>query len=172
MFWRDFLTPVRTFVKPKITKENKMLTAFDIMTRDVVAVTTGTSIRELAEIMTHHRIGSVPVVDDTGALVGIVTESDLIEQDKNFHIPTVISLFDWVIYLESEKKFEKELKRMTGQTVGDIYTKDVVIVEPTTTVHEIADIMCDKKIHSLPVVDEGKLVGIVSRIDLIRSMVS
>jgi len=148
-----------------------MLTAFDIMTRDVVSVTPETSIRELAELMTLHRIGSVPVVDDKGALIGIVTESDLIEQDKNFHIPTVISLFDWVIYLESEKKFEKELKRMTGQTVGDIYTKEVVTVEPKTSVSEIADIMCDKKIHSLPVVDGEKLVGIVSRIDLIRSMV-
>jgi len=149
-----------------------MLTAFDIMTKDVIAVTAGTTIRELAEIMTRHRIGSVPVVDDKGALIGIVTESDLIEQDKNFHIPTVISLFDWVIYLESEKKFEKELKRMTGQTVGDIYTKEAMTVEPQTTITEIADIMCDKRIHSLPVVDAGKLVGIVSRIDLIRSMVS
>jgi CBS domain-containing protein len=158
-------------VNPEITKENKMLTAFDIMTREVVAVTTGTSIRELAELMTLHRIGSVPVVDDQGALIGIVTESDLIEQDKSFHIPTVISLFDWVIYLESEKKFEKELMRMTGQTVGDIYTKEVVTVEPKTKVSEIADLMCDQKIHSLPVVDEGKLVGIVARIDLIRSMV-
>jgi CBS domain-containing protein len=149
-----------------------MLTAFDIMTKDVIAVTAETTIRELAEIMTRHRIGSVPVVDDKGALIGIVTESDLIEQDKNFHIPTVISLFDWVIYLESEKKFEKELKRMTGQTVGDIYTKEAMTVEPQTTISEIADIMCDKRIHSLPVVDAGKLVGIVSRIDLIRSMVS
>ena len=149
-----------------------MLTAFDIMTRDVITVTAETTIRELAEIMTRHRIGSVPVVDDKGALIGIVTESDLIEQDKNFHIPTVISLFDWVIYLESEKKFEKELKRMTGQTVGDIYTKEAMTVEPQTTISEIADIMCDKRIHSLPVVDAGKLVGIVSRIDLIRSMVS
>ncbi|MDD2321473.1 MAG: CBS domain-containing protein [Geobacteraceae bacterium] len=149
-----------------------MLTAADIMTKDLFTVTTGTSIRELAEIITRNRIGSVPVVDEQGALIGIVTESDLIEQDKNFHIPTVISLFDWVIYLESEKKFEKELKRMTAQTVGDIYTKDVVTVEPKTPVTELADIMSGKKIHSLPVVEAGKLVGIVSRIDLIRSMVS
>lgn len=148
-----------------------MLTAKDIMTKEVVTVTTGTSIRDLAEIMTLHRIGNVPVVNDAGELIGIVTESDLIEQDKSFHIPTVISLFDWVIYLESEKKFEKELQRMTGQTVGEIYTKEVMTVTPTTTISEIADLMCDKKIHSLPVVEKGKLIGIVSRIDLIRSMV-
>lgn len=148
-----------------------MLTAREIMTREVVTVTTDTTIRELAEIIMNHRIGSVPVVDSEGVLVGIVTESDLIEQDKNFHIPTIISLFDWVIYLESEKKFERELKRMTALTVGEIYTKDVVTVAPSTPISELADIMSSRKIHTLPVVEDGRLVGIVSRIDLIRSMV-
>jgi CBS domain-containing protein len=109
-------------------------------------------------------------VDDNGNLIGIVSESDLIEQDRNFHIPTVISLFDWIIYLESEKKFEKELRKMTGQTVADIYTKDVETISPDTPVSDIADIMSTKKIHSLPVVEGKKMVGIVSRIDLIRTM--
>lgn len=148
-----------------------MLTASDIMTREVIAVSRDTSIRELAEIFTIHHIGSVPVVDSEGVLVGIVTESDLIEQDRSFHIPTVISLFDWVIYLESDKKFEKELNRMTARTVGEICTPEVLTVTPSTPVSEIADIMTARKIHSLPVVDRGKLVGMVSRIDLIRSMV-
>lgn len=147
-----------------------MLTARDIMTREVVTVTEDTTIRELAGIITTHRIGSVPVVDGEGKLVGIVTETDLIEQDKSFHIPTVITLFDWVIYLESEKKFEKELKRMTAVTVGEICSREVITVDPETPVSEIADIMSGKKIHAVPVVEEGKLVGIVSRIDLIRSM--
>ena len=148
-----------------------MLTARDIMTKEVVSVTTETTIRELAEIITANRIGSVPVLDADGTLLGIVTESDLIEQDKSFHIPTVISLFDWVIYLESEKQFEKELKRMTARTVADIFTREVLTVTPETSVSKIADIMSGRKIHAVPVVAEGKLVGIVSRIDLIRSMV-
>ncbi len=147
-----------------------MLTARDVMTKEVVTVTMETTIRELAGIITAHRIGSVPVVDSTGNLVGIVTESDLIEQDKSFHIPTVISLFDWVIYLESEKRFEKELKRMTARTVGDICAREVVTVTSDTPVNAIADIMSTRKIHAVPVVEEGKLAGIVSRIDLIRSM--
>jgi CBS-domain-containing membrane protein len=149
-----------------------MLTAADIMTRNVISVRKGTTIRELAEIFTRHRISSAPVVDDAGALIGIVTETDLIEQDKSLHIPTVISLFDWVIYLESEKKFEKELKKMTGQTVGDIYSAKVDTVAPTTPISEVADLMSSKKIHALPVVDGKKVVGIVARIDLIRTMVS
>jgi len=148
-----------------------MLKAVDIMTKEVKTVTEETSVRDLARILTENRIGSVPVVDADGKLIGIVTESDLIEQDKNLHIPTVISLFDWIIYLESEKKFERELKRMTARTVGDIYTRDVITIAPSTPVSEIADTMSNRKIHTLPVVDEGRLVGIVSRIDLIRSMV-
>lgn len=148
-----------------------MQTAREVMTTDIVTVRRETSIRELAELFTTRRIGSIPVVDDNGSLIGIVSESDLIEQDKNFHIPTVISLFDWIIYLESEKKFEKELKRMTAQTVGDIFTDDVVTVSPDTPVSDIADIMSSKKIHCLPVVEGNRIVGIVSRIDLIRTMI-
>ena len=148
-----------------------MQTAGEIMTREVVTVKKETTVRELAELFTLHRIGSIPVVDDNGSLIGIVSESDLVEQDKNFHIPTVISLFDWVIYLESEKKFEKELKKMTAQTVGDIYTEDVNTVTPSTPISDIADIMSRKKINSLPVVEGGRIVGVVSRIDLIRTMI-
>jgi CBS domain-containing protein len=147
-----------------------MQTAREIMTKDVITVKKETTIRELAELFTSRHIGNVPVVDDDGNLIGIVSESDLIEQDKNFHIPTVISLFDWIIYLESEKKFEKELKRMTAQTVGDIYMQDVETVSPDTPINDIADIMSNRKIHSLPVVEGKKIVGIVSRIDLIRTM--
>jgi CBS domain-containing protein len=148
-----------------------MLTAVEIMTRDVVTVEKGTTIRELAELFTKYRIGSIPVVDDEGKLIGIVSESDLVEQDRNFHIPTVISLFDWVIYLESEKKFERELKKMTAQTVADIYTAEVETVAPSTPVSDVADIMSRKHIHAIPVVEGGKIIGIVSRIDLIRTMI-
>lgn len=152
-------------------KDKNMLKVRDIMTADVVSVKKETTIRELAELFTKHRVGSVPVVDESGNLIGIVTESDLIEQDKSLHIPTVISLFDWVIYLESEKKFEKELQKMTGQTVGDIYTDTAEMVTPDTPVSDVADLMTSKKLHALPVVEGKRLVGIVSRIDLIRTMI-
>lgn len=148
-----------------------MLTAADVMTRDVVTVKKDTTIRELAELFARHRIGSAPVVDDNGAMIGIVTETDLVEQDKSLHIPTVISLFDWVIYLESDKKFEKELKKMTGQTVADIYTQTVKTVAPATPLSEVADIMISGKIDAIPVVEGNKIIGIVARIDLIRTMI-
>ena len=149
-----------------------MLTAADVMTKDIITVKRGTTVRELAELFTVKRVSSFPVVDDDGDLIGIVTETDLVEQDKSLHIPTVISLFDWVIYLESDKKFEKELKKVTGQTVGDIYTADVTAVNSASPLSAVADIMSSKKIHAVPVVDGKKLVGVVSRIDLIRTMIN
>lgn len=148
-----------------------MLTAGDVMTRDVITVKKKTTIRELAELFNRHRISSAPVVDDNGEMIGIVTETDLIEQDKNLHIPTVISLFDWVIYLESDKKFEKELKKMTGQTVGEIYSVEFVKVTPATPVSDVADILSSRKMNAIPVLDGNKIVGIVARIDLIRTMI-
>jgi CBS-domain-containing membrane protein len=148
-----------------------MLTAADVMTRDVITVKKETTIRELAELFAGHRISMAPVVDDSGAMIGIVTETDLVEQDKSLHIPTVISLFDWVIYLESDKKFEKQLKKMTGQTVGDIYTQSVKTVAPTAPLSDLADIMSSDKIHAIPVLEDKKVVGIVARIDLIRTMI-
>jgi len=148
-----------------------MLTVADVMTKEVISVTKETSIRELAELFAKHRISSAPVVDAAGDLLGVVTESDLIEQDKNLHIPTVISLFDWVIYLESEKKFERELQKMTGQIVGDIFMTDVETVTPATPLSTVADLMSSRKLHALPVVEGKKVVGMVARIDLIRTMI-
>jgi CBS domain-containing protein len=148
-----------------------MLKVKDIMTKDVVTVTSETTVMELAKIFAEKHISSLPVVDGAGSLVGIVTETDLVEQDKSLHIPTVISIFDWVIYLESDKKFEKELKKMTGRKVGDIYSTDVLTVSPLDTVAKVADLMSSHKVNALPVVEADKVVGIVARIDLIRAMI-
>jgi CBS-domain-containing membrane protein len=142
----------------------------EIMTRDVKTVTTSTSVRELAELFSSHRIGTVPVVDAAGNLLGVVTETDLVEQNRSLHIPTVISLFDWIIYLESDRKFMEELKKVSAQTVGDIYIKEVVTVTAETPINAVADLMTEKKIHTVPVVEGNKLIGVVSRIDLIRTM--
>jgi CBS domain-containing protein len=147
-----------------------MLKVKDIMTTDVVTVTKETTVMELAGIFANRHLSSLPVLDQKGDLIGIVTETDLVEQDKNLHIPTVISIFDWVIYLESDKKFEKELKKMTGRVVGDIYSTEILTVLPETSIADVADLLSSRKINALPVVAGKKLVGIVSRIDLIRSM--
>jgi len=143
----------------------------DIMTKNVITVQRETTVRELAEIFETRHFGSLPVVDAAGNLTGIVTASDLIEQGRSLHIPTVISLFDWVIPLGGERSLERDLQKITAQTVGEICSTEVVNVSPSDLVSTAADIMSSRKLHSLPVVADGKLVGIVSRIDIIRTLI-
>lgn len=147
-----------------------MLTVADIMTKNVVSIKGTTTVREMATIFDKMRIGTLPIVDDAGNLTGIVTASDLVEQDRPLHIPTVISLFDWVIPLEGESSLQRELDKITAQTASELASTDVTTVAPSDDVSSAAEIMSSKKLHVLPVVEGKKLVGVLSRIDIIRSM--
>ena len=147
-----------------------MLTAGDIMTTQIHTVHQDTEIKALAKLFVEHRVNALPVVDDGGSLVGMVTQTDLVEQDKPLHIPTVISLFDWVIYLESPKKFMEAVRKVTARKVDEICSTDVVTCSPETPVSEIASLMVDNKVHLVPVVKEGQMMGVVARLDVIRSM--
>jgi CBS domain-containing protein len=149
-----------------------MKTAADIMTREVITVTATTSVKDLARILTDNTISGVPVVDDDGTLIGVVTESDLIDQNKKIHIPTVVSILDSFIYLESPDRMEKEILKIAGSTVADIYTPDIITVTVTTPLDELATIMSEKSIHTLPVLDGGKLVGVIGKKDIIRTIIS
>ncbi len=147
-----------------------MITVKEIMTKEVLTVTRETSIKELSDLFIKHKVNGFPVVDGTGQLTGIVTEKNLIEQNKNLHIPTVIALFDAVIYLESGKKFEEEVKRYNATRVEDIYTKEVVTISPDTGIHEVASLMTEKSVHSIPVVEGKTILGIVGKLDVIKGL--
>ena len=147
-----------------------MLTAKDIMTKDVVTVTPDTSIEELSTLLVSNEISGAPVVNAEGAIVGMVTENDLISRNKRLHIPTVVSFLDAVIYLESSKKFSDDVKRLTATKVGDICAKKVVTITEDTTLTDIATIMSEKKVHLLPVVSSGKVVGIVGKRDVVKAV--
>ncbi|MGK2906161.1 MAG: CBS domain-containing protein [Desulfuromonadales bacterium] len=147
-----------------------MLTAGDIMTTKIHTVHLDTEIKALAKTFVEHNVNAMPVVDDDGLLVGMVTQTDLVEQDKPLHIPTVISLFDWVIYLESPKKFLEEVRKVTARKVSEICSRDVITCTPDTPVATVASLMVDNKLHLVPVVSEDRMVGVVARLDIIRSM--
>jgi len=147
-----------------------MLTAKDIMTTEVITVQMQTTVNELAEILWKNRISGVPVLDDDGKVVSVVTENDLIDQSKKVHIPTMISLLDSVIFLESSKKTEEEIKKMAGNTVQDICSRKLVSVSEETGLDEIATIMANKKVHTLPVMQDDRLVGVIGKSDIIRTM--
>ncbi len=147
-----------------------MITAKDIMTRNVVIVRPETSIEELASLLVKNQISGAPVIDDAGSLIGIVTENDLISQNKRLHIPTVVSFLDAAIYLESSRKFEEQVKRMAATKVGDICVRNVVTITEDTTAVDIATIMAEKKVHLLPVIKAGKVVGIVGKRDMVKAV--
>jgi CBS domain-containing protein len=147
-----------------------MLTAKDIMTKDVLTVRPETSLEEFAGLLMNNQISGAPVVDAGGALIGIMTENDLINQNKRLHIPTVVSFLDAAIYLESSKKFADEVKRVTATRVGELCIRTVVSISEGTTLTDIATIMAERKVHLLPVVKAGKVVGIVGKRDVVKAV--
>lgn len=146
-----------------------MLKAKDIMTKEVVTIRPDATVEELAHILTEHKISGIPVVDAGGSLAGIVTENDLIRQNKRLHIPTFIRLFDAIIPLGSGK-FEDEIRKMAATTVDEICTKKVMTITEETSLEEIATIMAEQNIHLLPVVRGRAVVGIIGKADVVRSM--
>jgi len=147
-----------------------MMNAQKIMTWNVVTVKEDLLVKDLAKILSENRISGVPVVDDAGKVIGIVTENDLIDQTKKIHIPTVVSIFDSFLFLESTEKLEKDLKKMAASTVKDICSREIVSVNIDAPLDEIATLMSEKKVHTLPVMDGGKLVGVIGKSDIIRTL--
>ena len=146
-----------------------MLKAKDIMTRNVITASPDTTVEELGRLFLGKDVSGAPVVDKSMNLIGIVTENDLITTNKRVHIPTILRLFDAFIPLGTSR-LESEIKRMAATTVGDICTKDVVTVDEEASIEDIATIMTEEKIHLLPVLREGKLVGIIGKKDVIKGI--
>ena len=149
-----------------------MLRAKDIMTQDPITLSPETEIAEAAKLLLEKNINGVPVLDRTGQLVGVLCQSDLIKQQKRLPIPSVFTLLDGFIPLTSMKHLEKEVRKITGTTVADTMTPDPVTVRSDMTIQVIAGLMVDKNFHTIPVVDAGKLVGIIGKEDVLRTMMS
>jgi len=143
----------------------------EIMTTEPMTVSPKTSVRNLAVALIEKNYTGAPVVDEDGTLVGVVTESDLIYQHKNLHLPTVITLFDSVLTLGGSHELETQIKKILGSEVADIMTKDVISVDEDTSLDDVATIMSEKGKHYLPVMRGEKLVGVVDRSDVVRAII-
>ena len=149
-----------------------MVRVKDIMTKNVITVSPDMEIAHAAKLLLEKGINGVPVVDAIGKLVGIVCQSDLIAQQKALPIPSVFTLLDGFFPLTSMKHLEKAVNKMAATTVADAMTSNPVTVRPETGIEKLAGLMVDKNFHTLPVVDEGQLVGVVGKVDLLRILMS
>lgn len=149
-----------------------MVKVKDVMTKDVISVTPETEIAQAARLLLEKHINGVPVIDVQGNLKGILCQSDLIAQQKKIPLPSFFTFLDGYISLTSEKQFEKQVQKVAGATVADVMTPDPVTVTPETDITDTAALMVDKNYHTLPVVDQGKLVGILGKEDMLRTIIA
>jgi CBS domain-containing protein len=148
------------------------LLAKDIMTKNVITINKDASIDELSNILINNKISGVPVVDEEGKVIGIVTEADIIVKDTDLHFPRYFKLLDSIIYLESLNKFKNNLKKHLATKVNEIMSSKVISCSPETPVDEVANLMVDNKVNRIPVLSEDKkILGIITRADIVKSMV-
>lgn len=134
----------------------------ELMTREVVAVAPSTSLKEVARVLTEHRISGVPVCAE-GQVVGVVSEADIIRREQGF-APQKGRMLAWLV-----AKTGGDETRLSARTAGEAMSSPAVTVEPTAAAAAAARLMVAKGVKRLPVVDRGRLVGIISRGDIVRA---
>ena len=148
-----------------------MITVRDIMTTKlIITVTQDMDIAGAAKILLDNRINGVPVVDDSGQLVGILCQSDLITQQKKLPIPTLFTFLDGLIRLTSMKQLEKQVGKIAALTVSEAMTPKPVTVKLDTRLETVAALMVDSNFHTLPVVEDSNLVGVIGKEDVLRTL--
>ena len=140
------------------------------MTKELITVSPATEINSAAKILLEKRINGLPVIDDSGKLVGILCQSDLVAQQKRIPIPSVYTLLDSFIPLTSLRRIDKEVKKIAALKVEQAMTPDPVTIGPETDIEDVARLMVDKKYHTLPVMDGDKIVGIVGKEDVLKTL--
>ena len=142
----------------------------DLMTTKVFSVHMDAAVSDVARLMSEHGISGVPVLDSQDRLVGVVTELDLIVRNGRLEMPVFLQIFDAVVPLERPGHIQQRLLHMLGTHAEDVMTRDVHAVSPDLEIADLVDLMVKRRLNPVPVVESGKLVGIVSRADLIRAM--
>ena len=149
-----------------------MPTVREYMDDDPATVTPDTPAEDVARLLGQHELHGVPVVNEAGRCIGIVTENDLVMADEegDLHIPHYIELFGGLVFLESARGFEKRLKKAVAATAKDLMTEDPTTIGPDEDVHAAAKVISESGHNRLPVVEHGLLVGVITRADVLRAL--
>ena len=149
-----------------------MPTVRDIMVTGVATVHPEDTIESVLRAMREHELPGIPVVNEGDRCVGIITEADLIMagEEEDLHLPHYIELFGGIVFLESTRKFEERLRKAIASTARDLMTEEPVTIEPDATVAEAAKLIAQRKHNRLPVVEHGRLVGVVTRVAVLDAL--
>jgi CBS domain-containing protein len=149
-----------------------MATVRDIMDTDVPTVRPEDSVEHVLRVMREHELPGVPVVNEGGRCVGIITDADLVltGEDADLHLPHYVEIFGGVIFLESIKHFEERLRKGFAARARDMMTEDPVTIDPDASVEEAARVIAQRKHNRLPVVEHGQLVGVITRLDVLDAI--
>jgi CBS domain-containing protein len=140
----------------------------EIMTKEVVSVKRDSTIDEIAQVLIDNKVSGLPVLSDGGYLIGVVTEGDLLRREMSPRLPEFINILGAVIYYHGVERYNEDFKKILAQTASDIMTEDLITVKEDTDISEVARLMLNNNIKQIPVVDGSKLIGIVSRADIVK----
>jgi CBS domain-containing protein len=144
----------------------------EIMDASPVTVAPDASVEEVVSALRRHQLPGVPVVDGDGRCVGMVTEADLVlpDDEGDLHIPHYINLFGGTVFLEPLHRFEGRLRKAFAASAADMMTRDPDTVDPDTSVRDAARLIHETGHNRLPVVEDGRLVGVVTRLDVLGAL--
>ena len=148
-----------------------MTTARDIMSSDPISVSPSDSIRDTARRFLEHDISGAPVLNEQGAIEGIITKKDIVDTIKEMKLPRMINLFDAIIYLENTEEYNHELSKISAVNVREAMTRKVITVDADTSIDKVASLLSENHVHMLPVVQKDKkLLGVVSTTDIMKAI--
>ena len=142
----------------------------EVMTKDVVTLAPEQSLAEAADVLADRGIGAAPVVDESGSIVGLLRDEDLLISEARLHLPTTIAILPGVEFTlpGSIRRYDEELKKAASSTIADVMEKSFKQVAPDATIEDVATLMHEHNVTHVPVVADGKVLGIVARGDIVR----
>jgi CBS domain-containing protein len=148
------------------------LTVRDMMDGDPVTVAPQDDVETVVRLLRRHELPGLPVINEGGRCIGIVTEADLVIADEqgDLHLPHYIELFGGIVFLEPLRRYESRLKKAFASSVQDLMTEDPVTIEAGASVHEAGSIIARRGHNRLPVIEHGRLVGVVTRVDVLEAL--
>lgn len=144
--------------------------AMDIMEKVFVTADPSTTVLDLIQLFVKNKITSIPIVNDDGTLAGIVTDADLLYKKIKPHVPHYVNLLGASIYYNGISEYDKSFKKLMASTAKELMTKDVIIAAPDADVEQLAGVMVAEHLKVIPIVDNKRCVGVVTRRSILEEM--